>query len=261
MPEVDIRDMDEKSEYFVSTCSHIDETEEHDACGMRRANWIKKMLKYGLSVKVALLDDRHVGLIYIIPIEVCPWGPIGKDLMVVPCLFVLNKNNGLGIGKALIAEAEEEAKRQGRKGVITIAYYHDFWFMPARFFEGCGYKNIGRRKTEALLWKIFDKSIEVPRFLEPKYNYQPVEGKVVIDLFYNTFCQTSDIEAQRVREVAFEFGDRVILNEQCADDMNTLHKYQISRGIFINGKEIWWGYEAPKEGIREAIEKAMGNKK
>lgn len=26
---------------------------------------------------------------------------------------------------------------------------------------------------------------------------------------------------------------------------------------FVNGKEIGWGYEAPKDGIREAIEKAM----
>jgi len=259
MLEIEIRDMDETSEYFVSTCSHIDETGEQDACGRRRAEWFKKMRKEGFHIKVAFLDGKPVGLIYVTPIEVSPWGPIGKDLMVIPCLFVLNKNNGLGIGKTLIAEAEKEAKRQGRKGVVTIAYYHDFWFMPAKFFEGCGYKNINRRKTEVLFWKVFDTTASVPKFLEPKYSYEPVEGKVVIDLFHNTFCQTSNMESQRVREVACEFGDRVILNEYCADDMNTLHKYQIPRSIFVNGKEIWWGYEAPKEGIREAIQKALDN--
>jgi len=82
---------------------------------------------------------------------------------------------------------------------------------------------------------------------------------VGVDLFWNTFCQTSDIEAHRVREVVAEFGDSVVLNEYCADDHVILSRYQTPRGIFINGKEIGWGYEAPKEGIREAVSKALNN--
>ena len=82
----------------------------------------------------------------------------------------------------------------------------------------------------------------------------------MVDLFWNTFCQTSDIEAQRVREVAAEFGESVVVHEYCADERSILSRCQIPRGIFINGKEIWWGHEAPKEGIREAISKALKNK-
>jgi len=33
--------------------------------------------------------------------------------------------------------------------------------------------------------------------------------------------------------------------------------YQIPRAIYVNGSEIGWGYEAPKDGIREAIQRAM----
>jgi hypothetical protein len=79
----------------------------------------------------------------------------------------------------------------------------------------------------------------------------------VIDLFWNEFCQTSNIEAQRVREVAAEFGDLVALNEYSTDDRPILLRHQISRGIFINGREIGWGYEAPKAGIRKAIAQAL----
>ena len=74
----------------------------------------------------------------------------------------------------------------------------------------------------------------------------------------HTFCETSDIEAQRVREVVEEFGDRVVLREYSADDRAMLLCHQIPRGIFVNGKEIGWGHEAPREGIRNAISQALG---
>jgi thiol-disulfide isomerase/thioredoxin len=99
-----------------------------------------------------------------------------------------------------------------------------------------------------------------PKFLEPNYQFKPIADKVVVDLFWNTFCETSNIEAQRVREVVTEFRDLVVLHEYCADNQTTLFRYQTPRGIFINGKEIFWGYEAPKEGIRGAISQALRNR-
>ena len=84
-------------------------------------------------------------------------------------------------------------------------------------------------------------------------------GKVVIDLFWLPFCQTSNIETQRVHQVAEEFPDSVILNEYCADDFEIFCQHQTIRAIFINGKEVSWGYEAPKDGIREAISKALNS--
>jgi GNAT superfamily N-acetyltransferase len=269
MPEVRIRDMDESTEYFVGTCTHVNESDEADACGKRRAAWFKKMYKKGLRVKVALLDKRPIGFLYAMPIEVCPWGPLGKDLLAVPCLFVSNEHKGKGGGSALISEAEKEARRQGKKGLVTTGYYHDFWFMPAKFFEKCGFSAVAEPREvtsegekeflgkEIVLWKPWDASAEPPKFLEPKYEFKSIPGKVVVDLFFNDFCGTSNAEAQRVREVAAEFGDSVVLNEYCADDPAVLRQYQMHRGIYINGTQIGWGYEAPKEGIREAISQAL----
>jgi len=266
MPSVEIYDMrDKDDEYFVGTCTHVNDTpecclrEEIDKSAKRRIAWLQRMYKKGSRVKVASIDNDQVGFLHIMPIEICPWGPIGQDLMVIPCLTVMGKAKGSGIGRALIKSAEEEAKHQDRKGIITIGYYHNHWFMPAPFFEKCGFSLIEQKGTTAILGKFFEESAESPQLLKSSYQFKPIPGKAVVDLFWNTFCPTSDIEAQRVREVAAEFGDLVVVHEYCADERSILSRYQTPRGIFVNGKEIWWGHEAPKEGIREAISKALRN--
>ena len=260
---MEIHEIDAESEYFVGTCTHVDDTpailtrNEIDTSAQRRASWLRNMHRKGAREKVAFIDGRSVGFINLIPIEVCPWGPLGQDLMVIPCLTVIEKARHRNVGKMLIWQAEEEARRQSKKGIVTIGYYHDCWFMQAPFFEKCGFQVAGRKGEEAILWKVFDSQVKVPSFLKRNYRFTPIPGKVVVDLFWNTFCPTSSIEAQRVREVVGECRDSVILNEYCADDRRILLRFQISRGIFINGKEIGWGHEAPKDGISEAILQAM----
>lgn len=104
--------------------------EEIDDFAKRRIDWLQRMYEKGSRVKTASIDNNQVGFLHIMPIEICPLGPIGHDLMVVPCLTVIGKAKGRGIGRALINSAKEEAKHQGRKGIIIIGYYHNHWFMP-----------------------------------------------------------------------------------------------------------------------------------
>ncbi len=258
MAEIEIREMDEATEYFVATCSHVNESEETDAAGRRRLAWLREMKANGLRVKAALIGGRTVGFAYSMPIELSPWGPVGEGLTVMPCVWVLPAEKGQGAGTALISAVEDLARREGGKALVTFAYHiEDFWFMPAPFFEKLGFTEVARKGNVAIVWKVFDDAAVAPTFTKPNYSFEPAEGKVTVNLFYNTFCLTSDIEAQRVREVAAEFGDRVSLREYSADDPAVLARTGMSRAIFVNGKEIGWGYEAPKEGIREAIEKAM----
>jgi hypothetical protein len=156
-----------------------------------------------------------------------------------------------------VAAAEAEARRAGSKGLVTTACEQYDWFMPVSFFASRGFTEARRKGGTAIMWKVFDDTAQPPAFLALTYEFRPVPGKVVVDLFWQTFCQTSGVEAARVREVASEFGGDVVLREYCADDRETLLTHQISRGIFVNGEEIGWGYEAPRDGIREAIRKAL----
>src|SRR4030042_367468 len=257
MSSVQIRDMEDTYEYFVGSCSHINETDEIDACAKRRIVWLRDMQDKGLRVKVAVLDGSQVGFLYVMPIEICPWGPLGEDLMVITCLWVVKKALNRGIGRALIASAGQETKLQKRKALTVVGFYHDIFFMQASFFEKLGFSVVQRRDEMAILWKVFDESAKPPKFFERNYKFERVPNKVVVDLFWHSFCLTSIEEAQLVREVVAEFGNSVVLNEYCADDRDILLRYQIPRAIFVNSKEIGWGYEAPKEGIRESISRAL----
>lgn len=257
MSKIEIRDMQKDDEIFVGSCTHVNETEELDAVCAKRIDWFHRMFdEKGLRIKVALVAGEHAGFAYLYPIETCPWDPKGKDLMVITCLDAEKKKQG--IGKALMQAAEEDARAQGKKGICVIGYYwEEMWFMPAEFFEHLGYEVVQKKDNAALLFKRFDESVEIPRFLESQYKFKPVPGKVVVDLFHTHSCLTTYTEAERVRKVCAEFGDKVVLNQYNADDPEILKKYQVYRAIYVNGSEIGWGYEAPWEGIREAISKAL----
>jgi GNAT superfamily N-acetyltransferase len=256
MSIITVHDVKPEEEYFVATCTHVNETAEIDASSKRRLGWFKKMHRRGLRIKVATLSGEAAGFIYVMPIEICPSGPAGRELAAFPCLVAHSKAKGRGVGKALVAAAEAEAKNQGQKGLVTYGYYHDCWFMPAAYFEKLGFEVAARRGEAAVMWKVFDPTAEPPSFTEGEYGFEPIPGKVAVDLFFNTFCLTSDVEAERVREVAAAFGDAVALREYDAGDPAIIKHYGRARGIFVDGEEIFWGYEAPREGIRGAIHKA-----
>ena len=260
MAEVVVRDMQPEDEYFVLTCSHVNESEEIDACAKKRRELFRALAEQGGVFRVALVDDEHIGFGYGLPIDRAPSGPLGRDLMVIPCLSVSSDSTGHGAGRALIESIEHDALKAGFAGV-TVTAYRDIpgaeWFMPAAYFERLDYRAVDERGTQVLLWKPFRDDAPPPHFLQPHYVFEPIEGKVVVDLFRNGFCQTSGIEAQRAREVCAEFGDRVMLREYNAEDRETLLRYQIPRAIYVDGREIFWGYEAPRDGIRAAIEKAL----
>ncbi len=260
MSDLLIRDMETDDVYFVSTCSHVNESEEIDACAARRRELFRDLAGKGGRFKAALIDGEHVGFAYGLPIDHASWGPLGEELMVLPCLCVLRGASGRGIGRALIESIEGDAGDAGFAGV-TITAYRDIpgaeWFMPAGYFERLGYRVVDERGVQVLLWKPFRDDASPPHFLQPHYVFEPVEGKAVVDLFWNGFCQTSAIEAERVREVCAEYGDRVILREYDAENRETLLRHQTPRAIYVNGEEIFWGYEAPREGIRAAIDKAL----
>jgi GNAT superfamily N-acetyltransferase len=260
MAELIVRDMQAEDEMFMSTCSHVGESIEIDSRAAMRRQHFKAMRSYGAACKVALSDGEQRGFAYGVPIERASWGPIGHTLMVIPCLYVMQPKTLRGAGKALIASIERDAQHLGCKAVTITAYRNVSdadWFMPASFFESLGYAPVAARGREILLWRPFSPDAASPHFLQPHYVCEPTEGVVVVDLFWNAFCLTSAIEAQRVRDVCHEFSERGRLREFQAEGHEILLKYQLARAIYVNGQEIGWGYEAPRKGIRAAIQQAL----
>ncbi len=73
MSAVQIHNIDGTTEYFVGTCSHVNESDETDAVAERRITWFRKTHEKGLRVKVATLGEKQIGFLYVMPIEICPW--------------------------------------------------------------------------------------------------------------------------------------------------------------------------------------------
>ncbi len=242
---------------FLAACGHTEDDQEIHESVRRKVDWFKKQWKMGLISLMGIAEGKKAGCLNIFPIENCPWGPKGEDLLVMPCLFVTWDYQGKGLGKALIERAIEIAKSSERKGLVVFGFSDPDWFLPVTFFKRFGFEEVSQNGDETLMWLKFVDDAIPPDQLVGRYRFSPVVGKVVVDLFFNEFCQTSDIEAQRVKEVAGEFGDRVVLNVYNAGDYSTREEHELSRGIFVNGRELFWGYEAPREGIREALREAL----
>jgi GNAT superfamily N-acetyltransferase len=253
-------DLTDEHVHFVAACTHVDDAnEEIESAATVRAAWLKDNLLKGLRVKVAVDNGKPVGFAHCLPIELGTWGMSGSDLMTVPCLtlkysYVYGQKRGSGYGRALIEAVESEA-RKTKKGVAVLAYDNDFWFMPASFFMRLGYRQVSKQGDTVIMLKTFEP-VEHP--VMHRLNYQPnlVLGKVVVDAFWNPICQTSLVEIIRIREVCAEYGDNLILNEYNCGDKDVLEQYQTERAIFINGELKGWGYEAPKDGLRQEIESA-----
>lgn len=254
-------DLQEEHMQFVASCTHIDDSnEERNNVLPIRESWIKEAMAKGLKIKVVIDDGEPVGFAHCLPIELGTWGMSGKDLMTIPCLtlkfdYVYEMKRGSGYGRALVNAVEEEARRE-KMGVAVIAYDNDFWFMPSSFFKKLGYEEVERQGETVLMMKAFEP-VEPPVMHRFNFIPEPVEGKVVVDAFWNPICLTSILEMQRVREVCSEYGDKVILNKYNCGNKDNLDKCQTSKKLLINGKEKGWGYAAPKEELRNEIEKAI----
>ena len=107
-----ISDMKDGDKYFVGTCTHVNDTPEClsrceiNYSAKRRIAWLQSLYHKRVRTKVARINHNPVGFIHLIPIEICPWGPIGENLLVIPCLVVLSKARKKGIGRELIVSLE-----------------------------------------------------------------------------------------------------------------------------------------------------------
>jgi GNAT superfamily N-acetyltransferase len=257
---IHIEDISDDTLWFVSTCTHVGESADWDRGGAVRRSWIEEMLGRGLQIKVVLDGDQPVGFAHVLPIELSAFGLMGRDLLTIPCLTLLDTYHGQGIGRMLMEAAETAARATDAHGLAVVGHdwQDDFWFMRADFFRHFGYQEAGRRGHAVILWKRFTGDPQPPRFLEPSWAYEPVPGKVVFDAFWHRQCLTIATEINNVREVCAEFGDRVMLREHDATDPAVRQQHEIERRLMVNGREIGWGYEAPREGLRQEILKELG---
>ena len=251
-----IIDLSNENRDFYYVCLD-DWSEEMKEAGDHKERWAAEMEGRGLRVKLALDDKGDVGgMIEYMPIEHA--FAEGENLYFINCIWVHGHNKGRGnfqgrgMGKALLASAEEDAKRLGAKGMCAWGLAIPVW-MNARWYKRHGYKKADRMDMMTLLMKPFSEDAVTPKWIRAKFNRELTTGKVTITSFINGQCPGQNMVHERAKRVADEFGDLVSFRKIDTREKYVMQKYGIKDALYIDGKCISKGPPLSYEKIKKAV--------
>ena len=251
-----IIDMSEAHEADFFCCLE-DWSDEAKEAGPRRGEWYESMRERGLRVKLAADDDGTVGgMIQYAPIEMTHVE--GEGLYFVYCIWVHGYKKGRGnyqkrgMGRALLAVAEDDVRALGSKGLVVWGIRLPFW-MKASWFRKRGYRPVDRDGIAILMWKPFTDDAEPPRWIKQRKKPVRTPGKVTVTSFVNGWCMAQNIAHERAKRAATEFGD--LVEHQVFDtfDEEVFEEWGIVDALYIDGKQINTGPPPSYEKIRKKI--------
>ncbi|MBN2350357.1 MAG: GNAT family N-acetyltransferase [Bacteroidales bacterium] len=256
-----ITDLNEinKAAYLSCLEEWSDEMKER---GNHKECWYNKIKDKGLGVKLAETENGTVvGMVQYVPIEYAP--AEGKDLYFINCIWVHGYKKGQGnfqkkgIGKNLLQAAEEDVKQKGASGLAAWGLALPFW-MKASWYKKQGFVKADRQGISVLLWKPFIENATPPKWIEKKkFTPELTPGKVTISLFINGWCNAFNIVAERVKKIARELGDDVIIREYDTFEKNSMKILGKSDELFIDTKKINTGPPPSYEKLKKIVTKKV----
>jgi GNAT superfamily N-acetyltransferase len=214
----------------------------------RRARYLLRMLPKGGRVQIAYEQARPVGFVEYYPIEITNLEVDGRDVMAIWCMRVRKGQRGRGIGSGLLQACLDDARRSGRKGVVTTCW--DPLWMPRAIFERHGFSEVGPAGGNgAVLFKAF-AAVEAPRWMARKPVFRPVEGRLCLDIYHNDRCPIHFRNTALVTRIAGAYAPAVLVRERCTDERAQMCGHGTAYGIYLNGRLIASGPLADEAKIR-----------
>ena len=256
---VEIVDLDEHLVPAYLCCLEDWSVDMQDA-GEHKACWYRQKKTQGLRVKMACVDGVACGMIQYLPIEHSHVA--GSGLYFIYCIWVHGHRQGVGnrqrhgLGTALLAAAEADARALGASGMAAWGLILPFW-MRAAWFAKHGYRAVARDGISQLLWKPF-----VPEATPPRWNTQQkspalTPGKVTVTALVNGWCPAQNITFERAKRASAALGDKVDFQEINTLDRQVFEEWGILDGLFINNKQVNTGPPPSYEKIFALIEKQV----
>jgi len=131
--------------YNTFFCCLEDWSDEMKEAGNHKQQWYNQMKDKGLGVKLAVENEKVLGMIQYVPVESAPI--VGNNIYFINCIWVHGYKEGVGnqqkkgIGKALLQAAEEDVKSKNADGLAAWGISLPFW-MKASWFKKQGYKKV-----------------------------------------------------------------------------------------------------------------------
>lgn len=252
---MNIVDLDETTQPAWLVCLKQWADEPRGLC--HRAEWQTRMAARGLRVKLAVADDGVVaGMIQYVPVQYSP--ALGRDIYFVQCTWVHGYEEGQGnlqhrgIGKALLATAEEDVRQRGAKGLAAWGNTYPGW-MPVAWLLKQGYEEVDRKGSTVLVWKAFSPDTVAPTWRVTLKTPPRVPGQVTITAFFNPWCGTACDFYEQVVEFVAAQGDR--LHFECIDtsEPEALDEWGINSAVFVNDRQITHGIDELREVVEDEL--------
>ena len=258
-----IVDLEDRTKPVFCQCLE-DWSDDVREAGKRRCQWVDRFTPRGLRAKLAL-DDAGTpgGMIQYLPIEESMVD--GEGLYFIPCVWVHGHRQGRGnfqgrgMGRALLAAAEEDARGRGAKGMAAWGLWLPFW-MRASFFKKHGYRAVGREGIASLLFKPFVTDAKPPRWF--RRTTKPLEltpGRVNVTCFLNGWCTSGLVTAERARRVAGEFGETVVFREIDTSEHRAVAEWGLADALFVDGKQVMTGPPISPDRLRKVVRKRLAH--
>lgn len=227
-----------------------------DPCVSSKKAWLKDRFTDGLIFKK--LDVRGKVFIEYIPAEKA-WCPIdAHGYMYIDCLWVSGKYKGQGYSNLLLKECIEDAKAQGRVGLVVLSsvkkmpYLSDPKHLKYKQFKVCD----SAKPYFELLYLPFDENAKKPSFKECAR-----EGKIDkmgIVLYYSNQCPHTEKYAPLINEIAIERGvDFTLIKYESTQKARNAPSPFTTYSLFYNGEFVTNEILSDKKFIKFLEEKGF----
>jgi GNAT superfamily N-acetyltransferase len=160
-----------------------------------KKDWLKKEFSNGYVFR--RLDERAKVFIEYGPAEKA-WIPItAPNYLNINCMWISGKYKKNGYGKELLRTAIEDAKSQGKDGLVTVVGTKKFHFMSdTKWFLKQGFEEVERTSSGfSLLVMKVNGSTTLPKFNESvKSGKCPEKDGIVV--YYSNRCPYAEFHAK-----------------------------------------------------------------
>lgn len=204
-----------------------------------KKSWLKKEFEEGF--KFLRIDERAKVFIEYGPTEKA-WIPvIAPNTLMLGCFWVSGSYKGKGHGKALLHEVVEDAKRQGKDGVVAVVGTKKFHFMSdTRWLMEQGFETCDTTPEGfSLLYLRINGNDSTPRFMETARGGE-CKVKTGIVVYYSNRCPFCEYHVREsLAETAAKRNLALTINK-----FETMEEAQASPtpatifSLYLNGKFV-----------------------
>lgn len=263
MPEEDslayiVRDLQKDDELEFCHCLES-WSEEMAESGTHKEQWLARMKREGLGVKLAVTEDgNYAGMIQYYPSRFSPALIPTEDAWFIHCIWVHGYKKGQGnfqgkgIGKAMLMSAEEDIRGRGGKIILAWGLKLPFW-MKSKWFKKNGYKTSDTIGMQELVQKDLVESEYGAVWRRPKKTPSPVDeaGLLQVTTFMSGACTVTAIAYERLKKVIIGLPVVDILIDSSLPE--NLDEWGLSDIMFIGTKKVPVGPPPSAKKLRRIL--------